>query len=167
VLLEALSMLKACGVEFCCTLVGDGPLRSESEAQTRELGLDERVHFAGALAPAAVVEEYNRADVCVLASLGEGIPLTLTEALAFGRPVVATSVGGVPELVEPGVTGYLVPPNSPSELADALKRVLEQPELARKMGERGREKVRTDYNVERATARLAALLQERELEYRK
>ena len=80
-------------------------------------------------------------DVVALPSWTEGLPLVLLEAMARGRPVVATPVGGTPELVTDGETGLLVPPRDPEALAEALRRVLDDPELARRLGEAGRARV--------------------------
>jgi glycosyltransferase involved in cell wall biosynthesis len=85
----------------------------------------------------------------VLPSLSEGLPNVLLEAMALGRPVVATRVGGVPDVVEDGATGLLVAPGRSGELADAILRLLKAPAFAKELGEAGREKVRSEFSFER------------------
>jgi glycosyltransferase involved in cell wall biosynthesis len=91
-------------------------------------------------------------DVLVLPSLSEALGLVLLEAGALGVPVVATAVGGIPEVVEDGVTGILVPPGQPDALADAVTRLLRDPERARAMGEAGRARVEREFTLERTIA---------------
>lgn len=112
-------------------LAGDGPLREALQARVQAARLD-RVQFLGEQAD--VVPLLAAADVVVLASDWEGSPLTVMEAMAAGRPVVATAVGGVPELVQSGRTGLLVPPGAPRALAHALQRLLAEPALRAQLG---------------------------------
>ena len=131
-LLEALARLEARGRRFHATLVGDGPDRAALEARARALGLDRRLTFLGERPD---VEKLLPAmDVFVLSSREEGIPNSLLEAMAAGRPAVATAVGGTPEVLDDGVTGWLVPPSDPVALAGALECVLDDPEEAAKRG---------------------------------
>lgn len=159
ILFEALAALRDEGLAFTCTLVGDGPMRAELEARVAALGLTDRVRFAGAQPPAQVAGFYAEADAAVLASFGEGIPLVLMEAMAHGRPVVSTRVGGIPELVEPGVSGLLVAPGSVREMTGALRTLLQDPAAARAMGERGREAVMKRFSIDVAAERLEQLFQ--------
>lgn len=152
VLLDALAILRKHGLEPHCTLVGNGPMHARLEEQTRTLGLTPYVTFAGALEPADVAHHYRSAGVAVLASLSEGVPVVLMEAMAHGLPVVATRVGGVPELVEEGVTGRVVSPGDAAELAAALQQVLSSPDLAQAMGRKGRDVIHEHFSVE-ASAR--------------
>lgn len=132
-LLDALALMKKDGLEFTTTLVGDGPDRSLLEAKAASLGLDGRVRFLGERPD---VEPLLKAmDVFVLSSREEGIPNALLEAMAAGRPSVATAVGGTPEVMEDGRTGWLVPASSPEALAAALGDVLRRPDEARRRGE--------------------------------
>lgn len=113
-------------------LVGDGTLRGDLEARARQLGVVERVRFLGVRND--VVAALGAADAFALASDFEGNPLSVMEALAAGLPVVATAVGGVPELVADGVNGLLVPPSAPGPLGAALARVAAEPGLALRLG---------------------------------
>lgn len=110
-------------------LLGDGPERERLERLARELGLGERTQFLGAGGREDVLRLSRAADAVVLSSTWENLPHTVVEALSVGTPVVATSVGGVPEVVEDGVNGLLVPPGDVEALAEALRRVTEEPGL--------------------------------------
>lgn len=122
-------------------VVGDGPLRPALERRVRALGLHGSVRFLGMRDD--VPDVLAAADALVLASRWEGLPNVVMEAMAASRPVVATRVGGVPELVEDGVTGHLVPPGDPSALAAAMLRVSRAPVADRTtMGARGRAALR-------------------------
>jgi len=157
VLLEALALLRKQGVEAHCTLVGDGPMRGKIEAQAETLGLTPYVTLAGALKPADVAHHYRSAGVVVLASFSEGVPVVLMEAMAHGLPVVATRVGGVPELVEEGATGRVVSPGDAEELASALDQVVGSPDRAQAMGRRGRDVVCERFNLDISARRLGGL----------
>ena len=150
-LLEALATLERSGRRFHAALVGDGPEREALEQRARELGVSARTTFLGERAD---VERLLPAmDVFVLSSREEGIPNALLEAMAAGRPSVATAVGGTPEVLEDGVTGWLVPPADPAALAAALEQTLADPDEARRRGEAARrateEKMSIDAMVRR------------------
>jgi glycosyltransferase involved in cell wall biosynthesis len=117
-------------------IIGDGPERAALERLTSTLALDAYVHFLGYRADAATL--MHSFDVFVLPSWSEGFGLVVLEAMAAAKPVVATDVGALPEIVVDGVTGSLVPPHDPSALATALHDLIAQPERARAMGQRGR-----------------------------
>jgi glycosyltransferase involved in cell wall biosynthesis len=104
-------------------LAGDGPERSALERRARELGLDGRVRFLGAQTRDEVIGLFHAADAAILTSAWENMPHTVLEALAVGTPVIATSVGGVPEVVHDGENGLLVAPGDVAALADAIRRV--------------------------------------------
>mgnify|MGYP005841679349 CR=1 FL=1 len=158
VLLEAAERLVKEDAEFELVLVGDGPLRGMLEATTARGALAGRVRFTGALGAEAVRAEIRAARLLVLPSLAEGLPVVLMEALALGRPVVATRVGGVAELVEPGANGWLVEPGSAEALAGALREALAAPpERLADMGRHGRARVRARHDAHREAQRLAAL----------
>jgi glycosyltransferase involved in cell wall biosynthesis len=124
VFLEAVATLVRRGVEFSAILVGDGPERSRLEAQRSALGLEERVHFVGALD--AVGPVYDALDLLVIASLSEGLPNVLLEALRVGVPVVATSVGAIPEVIGHSRAAVLIPPGSAAALADGIVKAISE-----------------------------------------
>jgi glycosyltransferase involved in cell wall biosynthesis len=159
VLLEAAVRLAAVRADIAWVLVGDGPLRTTLTRRAGDLGL--AAHFTGARADMA--DLLGCADVVVLASRSEGLPFTLLEAMALGKPIVATRVGGVPEVVDDGRTGRLVPRDDPAALAAAVASVLDAPD-ASAMGARGRTRVETSFTLDgmvRAVERVyaAALLE--------
>jgi glycosyltransferase involved in cell wall biosynthesis len=146
-LFEALSLLKAEFPTLQCLVVGDGPLRwrLEKEAKTRDL--ESLVRFLGFRQD--MDDIYRRMDVLVLPSLTEGLPMTLLEAMAFEKPVVASSVGGIPEVVQNGRTGFLVPPKDAQMLARVLRRLILDPDLRRRMGTEGRRRVENAFSFEK------------------
>lgn len=148
-LLDALAALDVPGVHL--DVAGDGELRGALEAKVRDLGLGATVSFLGQVSPATEVIE--RASVVVVPSLGEGFGMVALEAMERGRAVVASSVGGLPEIVEDGVTGLLVPPADPRSLANALRTLLSDPERVATMGAAGRRRALELFGQERCTDR--------------
>ncbi len=146
-LLSAMVRVQEYDPEARLLLVGGGELREELETQAETLGLSNAVIFAGIRNN--IPEILGALDLFVLPSLWEGLPLVLLEAMAAGLPVVATAVGGTPEVVVDGVTGLLVPPHDPQSLAQAIIRLLGDPDLRRRMGQAGRERVERHFTVER------------------
>lgn len=136
-------------------LVGDGPLRASLEDRVRNLGLGGRVHLPGLQED---VRPYLAAmDVFLMSSRYEGLPLALLEAQAAGLPVVATAVGGVPEVIRDGRTGILVPFGEVGALVAALERLLGDPGFRRAMGDRGRRRVESEFSVHRMVRELEAI----------
>jgi glycosyltransferase involved in cell wall biosynthesis len=133
-----------------CILVGDGPERTELQQLVAQLQLGECVWMAGDRddIPALL----GHMDIFVLPSLGEGISNTVLEAMATGLPVVATRVGGNPELVEDGVTGVLVSVGDVQALSAVLLGLLENPARCREMGHAGRQRILRDFDWERTVA---------------
>jgi glycosyltransferase involved in cell wall biosynthesis len=156
VLLEGLAGLD---VPFEATLVGDGPERPAIEALSGRLGLGGRVRFTGALPADRTLELYRDADVFCLPSFAEGLPVVLMEAMAAGVPVVASRTSGTPELVEDGVTGLLVEPGRPEQVAQALARIAGDPELRRRLARAARERVEAEYDLRANVRRLRDLLE--------
>jgi colanic acid/amylovoran biosynthesis glycosyltransferase len=156
-LLEAWADLRARGTAFRGVLVGDGPCRDELLAAWARLGLEGVVELAGAAEQDEVRAWWQRASVAVLASEREGMPVSLMEAAACGVPAVATAVGGVPELVEDGVTGLLAPAGDRGALAAALGRLVGDPGLAARMGRAARARAEERFSVRRQVDRLLAL----------
>jgi sugar transferase (PEP-CTERM/EpsH1 system associated) len=131
-------------------VAGDGPCRVALERMVEELGLEERVSFLGVVRD--IPGLLARSAIFVLPSRSEGISLTLLEAMAVGLPVVATWVGGTPEVVLDGQTGLLVPPSDPTALADAILRLRRDDETARLMGAAGRRRVECEFGIRRMVA---------------
>jgi glycosyltransferase involved in cell wall biosynthesis len=126
-------------------LVGAGTTLLSIEEQVARLGIESSVRFVGESPDA--LELIAGADVMALSSLSEGLPLALLEAHALGKPIVASAVGGSPELVQDGVTGFLVPPRDPPALADAIIALLSDGALRRSFGERGQALVRDQFSA--------------------
>lgn len=151
-LLRALPTLCARYPNLHVLFIGDGPSRGALVDESTSLGLAGRVHFVGTLPN--VPNPHGLLDISVLPSRTEGFPNAVVEAMAAGRPVVATAVGGTPEAVVPGRTGFLVPSGDQTSLHDALVQLLESPELRREFGSAGRERARVEYHVDAVLARL-------------
>jgi sugar transferase (PEP-CTERM/EpsH1 system associated) len=144
-LLDAFSQVRRRVPDAHLLLVGDGPLMGDLRRHSCRLGLEEVIHFAGYQPEPA---RYLAAmDVFALSSRSEGMPLVVLEAWASSVPVVATAVGGLPDLIDPGRTGELVPPGDPTALAEAVARLLEDPQLRSELGEGGYRKVTAHYEV--------------------
>ena len=164
-LVEACELLNERGVDFRCDLVGGGPLRRDVEKQIAQAGLQERFTLHGMLDRSAVADLLREADVKVLASFPtkggkrEGMPNVLIEAMAAGLPVISTQLTGIPELVETGRTGILVPPASGPALADALEELSRDPDLRRRMGAAGQERARRMFDRQLNASSLAALFE--------
>ena len=157
-LLEAANLLAVQGLEFKLVLVGDGPLRSDIEKQILQLGLQNHIEITGWASGDRVQQEILASRAMVLPSFAEGLPVVIMEALALNRPVISTYVAGIPELVEPGVCGWLVPPGSAEALAVAMRAVLEAPlENLEQMGKTGAERVAQQHNVALEAKKLVAL----------
>jgi glycosyltransferase involved in cell wall biosynthesis len=127
ILVEVLSQLREAGVRLL--VIGDGPLAGAMRERARALGVLDRIELCGALAHEAALEALARGAVLLLPSLWEGLPIVLLEAMAIGVPVVASAVGGVPEVVEHGATGLLVEGQAPEGYAKAVRRLLHEPGL--------------------------------------
>lgn len=145
--LLALERLRARGVDACLCMVGDGPDREEVERRAKELGVVRHCLFLGYQQDVAPF--YAAFDALILPSGNEGTPVSAIEALAAGRPVVATRVGGVPDVVRDGEDGFLVEPAAVDDLADRLARLAADPALRDRMGAAGRERVLERYAVDR------------------
>lgn len=162
VLVEACRRLRGDGVVFRCDIVGEGPLRAEIERQVARAGLGDIVQLRGARPEDEVARMMASAAVVVLPSVVaadgqmEGIPVSLMEAMAARRPVVASSLLGIAELVEDGVSGLLVEPGDAQGLASALRRLLADPDGRRAMGRRGREIVERRFRLAACVGELLA-----------
>ncbi len=159
-LVEALGRVAADGVPFELVLVGDGEMRPQVEAAIRRFGIEDRVTITGWASGAEVREHILSARAMVLPSFAEGLPVVIMEALGLERPVLSTYVAGIPELVEPGVNGWLIPAGSVDALAAAVREVLstDTPRLVA-MGRAGRAAVLERHDVRVTAASLKALLE--------
>lgn len=162
-LLQALARIKDGGRDFQSILAGDGRLSDDLRSRADRLGLNGRVRFPGFQTQAELVSLYREATIFALACRRlpdgnrDGIPNVVLEAMACGLPVVTTTVGGLSEAVRHGKNGFLVPPDHPDALAEALERLLDSPALGARMGRCGRETVSADFDIERSTRRLLRL----------
>jgi glycosyltransferase involved in cell wall biosynthesis len=160
-LIEAVSLLRDRTVRL--VIVGDGPERPRLEDAARRFGIADRVEFRGKISAAELQAAYARARAFVLPSVfdargdTEGLGVVALEAMNHGTPVLASRIGGIPDIVEDGVTGLLVPPGDVEALAGALRRLLDEPGLARKLGEAGRRRLREQFSWEAITARWEAV----------
>jgi len=136
-------------------IIGDGPLREQLEQLSRALGVDEHVTFLGYRQD--VLSLMAGSDVIVLSSVQEGLPNVILEALALGKPVVATRVGGVPEVIRSAKTGVMVPPKDPRALADAICWVLRNPDQATRLGKLGQARVIAEFSVQAMAQKTAAV----------
>lgn len=162
-LIEACRLLRDRGVAFRCDLVGTGPLRRDVMRRIADARLQHHVLLRGGMPRPDVARLVAEAHVAVLASVPtregkrEGIPVALMEAMACGLPVVATAISGIPELVESGRSGYLVPPRRADLLADRLQELAQDPELRASLGATGRQKALAEYDIRRNTRQLLDL----------
>ena len=155
-LMEAVRLLVAGGHRgFQLLVVGEGPLRTELERLRDAKGLKDWVRFLGVRQdiPSILLQS----NAFVLSSIYEGLPLAVLEAMAARLPVVATRVGGVPQVVRDGENGYLVDPRNPVAFAAAMARVLRDPDASRRMGLSGRGLIELEYTIERIAARTVDL----------
>jgi glycosyltransferase involved in cell wall biosynthesis len=163
VLVEACRLLRARGRTVHATFVGEGEERADLEARIAAAGLDGAVELVGAQPSDRVAAIVAAADIAVQPSVvlasgkTEGIPVALMEAMAAERPVVASRVSGIPELVVDGETGLLVEPGQADQLADAIERLIDDPALARRLAEAGRRRVLAEFDLHKTTDQLVAV----------
>ena len=138
-------------------LVGDGPLRGELEALVERQGLADRVTLHGALSESETLAQIAAADILVLPSFMEGLPLVIMEAMALAKPVIASGVAGIPELVRDGENGILFPASHWRALADAMLTLAGDPALRRRLGAAGKAAVVEEFAIDRAVQPLIAL----------
>jgi glycosyltransferase involved in cell wall biosynthesis len=147
VLIEAVGLLQRGPLMVELTVVGDGPMRAELEARCVSLGIAERVRFVGAQGD--VLPYLHSADLFVLPSRSEGVSVALLEAMAAGLPVVATRVGGTPEVTGPGMGAILVSPDDPHALAEGIHTMIASNALAVREGQAARRRVEAAFSLER------------------
>lgn len=146
-LLEAMSLVLNEIPNAKLIIIGEGALRAELENQTKVLGISESVIFLGRRQDVPAL--LNIMDIFVISSSGETFCIAAAEAMAMGKPVVASRVGGVPELVIDSKTGFLVPPKDPPALAEAVIKLLKDRKLALDMGQAGKERVRQEFTLDK------------------
>ena len=158
VLVDAVSRLKAKGLKVELVLAGDGPMRAPIEAMVARYGLNGSVRITGWISSAQVREEILGARAMVLPSFVEGLPVSIMEAMSLRRPVIATYVAGVPELVLNGATGWLVPAGSVSDLAAAIEECVSIPATKlQSMGDSAYARVVERHSIDIEAAKLARL----------
>jgi colanic acid/amylovoran biosynthesis glycosyltransferase len=159
-LVEACRLLREGGIDVVCELIGDGPDRTALTRQVTAAGLEDRVTLLGRRDRRAVSELLRRAHVLAAPSVPtrsgkrEGIPIVLMEAMASGVPVVASRISGIPELVDDGVSGLLVPPGDARSLAGALARLHADASFRERLAQAGRAKVEAEFDLHRNAAEL-------------
>ncbi|MBZ0286040.1 MAG: glycosyltransferase family 4 protein, partial [Anaerolineae bacterium] len=159
-LLKAFTPLAEVYLDAHLWIVGsaDNPVYAESlKQQVAESGLNDRVTFTGKMAQAELAQLFGRCRALVLPSSSEGLPRVIIEAMLMALPVVATRVSGIPDVIQEGVNGYLVPPDDVPALANALRAVLENPDVDR-MGQNGQDFARQFFSADVYAAGYAALL---------
>jgi colanic acid/amylovoran biosynthesis glycosyltransferase len=163
ILLHACLRLRQEGYSFHVTLVGDGPDRASLEKFVADNDLGATVAFTGALGQEQVHRQYDRADIFVLASFAEGVPVVLMEAMAKEIPAISTRITGIPELIEDEEDGLLARPGDTEDLASKIRMLLDDPCLRSKLGKAGRCKVVDHYNQHRNNAAMVDLFNQASL----
>jgi glycosyltransferase involved in cell wall biosynthesis len=159
-LIEAAASIARKGIPIELVLAGDGPMRPQIEELIRQLHLEDRVRITGWISSGQVRKEILAARTLVLPSFSEGLPVAIMEAMALRRPVIATYVAGIPELVRHGENGWLVPAGSVRHLAEAMEDCLARPpEDIQRLGESGYEQVRERHSADLEASKLAELFQ--------
>jgi glycosyltransferase involved in cell wall biosynthesis len=162
-LIGACALLQARGRQFTCRIIGEGPLDESLRAQIAANGLEKSVALTGPQTQAEIEAQLAHATVFVLPCTREAdggmdnLPTVIIEAMAAGLPVISTPLGGIPEMVEDGVTGELVPDRNPAALANALETMIEDRERAGRLGQRGRQIASEKFSVEQSARHLRAL----------
>lgn len=154
-LLDAVGLLRSRYPQIHLVLMGEGEQAEALRAQASRLGVEDVVHFLGVRRD--VREVLQGLDAYVLSSTWEGLPMGLLEAMAAGRPIVATTVGGVQKALEHEVSGLLVEPGAPEQLATAIARLIDDPDLARRLGQSARQAFEDRFSARMMTSRYEAL----------
>jgi glycosyltransferase involved in cell wall biosynthesis len=155
-LIEAIGLLAKRGIHVELSLAGDGPMRGEIEKRVEELGLRDKVRITGWISSERVREEILASRAMVLPSFAEGLPVVIMEALALRRPAISTYIAGIPELIESGENGWLIPAGSISDLSAAIELCLSKStDDIRRMGDLGRQAVLERHSIDREVSKLA------------
>lgn len=148
-LLKACFLLKQQGLDFRCVLIGDGPESEKLQQLIADYQLQDVIEMPGIVLQEKIQAYFEQADIFVLSSISEGIPVVLMEAMSKQVPVVATHITGIPELVEDGVSGYLPPPANPEAFAAAIQKLATDAALRQRMGQAGRNKILAEFDIEK------------------
>lgn len=157
-LIQAIAKLKDDFPDIELNIIGDGYGRDDLLKMTKEFGVEDCVRFLGR--KNNVYEHLTQADIYVQPSLNEGLPNSLLEAMACGLPVVVTRVGGMPDVVSNSVEGFVVEPSDVNSLAEAIRKLLHNPELRKRMGTAGRDKIQKYYSLETVADHYITLYQQ-------
>lgn len=149
---------KLCSCSLQLNMVGDGPLLSEAQAYVTSHKLENTVHFFGSRTD--VDDILNQNDIFCLISNYEGLPISIIEAMRAGMPIIASDVGGVNELVQDGVNGFLIPRGNISELVEKMKYILDHKELIKFMGEASRKIYEEEYTADRMNQKIISVYNE-------
>jgi glycosyltransferase involved in cell wall biosynthesis len=164
-LIRACALLRSRGHAVVCRIIGEGPLEESLRGQIAAEGLEQSVELTGPQTQAQIAERLARATMFVLPCTREAdggmdnLPTVIMEAMAAGLPVISTPLGGIPEMVEPGVNGELVPERDPEALCSAIERLIADREQARRFGNRGREIARDKFSIETSAQQLQRLFE--------
>jgi colanic acid/amylovoran biosynthesis glycosyltransferase len=162
-LIEGCQLLRERGRAFQCLIIGEGPLHKLLEKQIASLGLTSSVSLLGRLDHPEVIRIVQTASCfvlpCIVDSRGQrdGIPVAIMEAMACEIPVISTPIAGIPELIDGGINGKLVPEKDPNALARAIEQLWTDPSLAERLGKKGRQKVIEAFNIHRSAQSLKDL----------
>ncbi|MDO5054112.1 MAG: glycosyltransferase family 4 protein [Pasteurella oralis] len=163
VLLDALAILKQRNIDMQCTLVGDGTLREQLQAQIDALNISDIVQMVGPMPQPEIIKFMRSVNMMIAPSVisedgdRDGLPTVLLESMALGTPVISTHVAGIPELVQDGITGLCVQPNDPTALADAIQCLLADVELCKTLSYQARALIEREYDEDKNVALLQAL----------
>ena len=158
VLLNAVQKIQQLIPDVKLKIVADGSQRQPLEEYSRELGIADNVEFLGFKSQAEVRDALQSTDVYVMSSFAEGVPVALMEPMAAGLPVVSTRIAGIAELIDDGVSGYLVPPGDADSLTVRIAQLLSDPELRATFGKAGRETVRAEFDIDKEANWLCKVL---------
>lgn len=161
ILIKAVAHLIDKGHKLRLRLVGDGSERERLEEQVKQLGVTEQVILEGSVNQDRIRTFYNQADIFVLASFAEGLPVVLMEAMSMEIPCVTTNITGIPELITSGNDGILVAASDVNGLANAIALLMDKPNLRHKIGKEGRQRVLEHYELQKNTERLANIFRRR------
>jgi glycosyltransferase involved in cell wall biosynthesis len=156
ILIHAFKLLLDKGYELDLVIVGDGPDKEAYQKHSARLNVENRIHFLNDVSDTDLEILYNECDLFVLPSCLEGLPLVLLEAMNYGKPIIATNVGGIPEVVEDGRNGILVNPNF-SDLSFGIEKLLSTPHLKDSFGKRSRELINENFSKRNCEATLVFL----------